>query len=133
MAGAKRSVTLKIRKLGIGSIFAVMEGAVKEHWKIIGRPGKSGLGPDGKQTYTVKAIYVARSKDDPYTPSKEAKYFEINRDVEEVRPARKDFDAIDQRDQPTDVVSIERLAAQLGTEFEVKEGGSVEELADEEK
>lgn len=127
----KPQKTTQIRRLGIGSVFSVQEGEVTENWKIIGRPGKSGTDPVSKKPrFWVKAIYVPKSKDDEYTPSKEAKYFDLNREVVEVRPARKDFDSIDRRDQPEEVQSVEQLAKALGVEVKEGEGADLEELAE---
>lgn len=128
---SKGKVT-KIRKLGLGSVFGIRKGDYLEQWKIIGRPGKSGT-IGNVTTYTVKATFQPYSKTDQYDPGKEAKYFDINTEVIEIAPPRKDFDAIDQRDQPDSVQSVEELAKQVGADFNTEvDGGDLEAMIDEE-
>lgn len=130
MTKPNKTKVTKIRSLGIGSIFAITKDSHTENWKIIGRPGESGTTPDQKKVYTVKAIFV--SADQNYSPDKEAKYFDINTEVTEVRKASKDFDAIDRRDQPDEVTSIaDLMRKQAGGDLE--EESNIEEMLDEEE
>src|SRR5687767_5398516 len=126
---AKAQKKVKIRRLGLGAIFAFNpQNGPLEHWKIIGRPFKDGgRTPEGKKSYSVNAIYVKTDKEDSNVQPD--KVFNIDTEVAEVRAGNKDFQAIDQRDQPRGVTPIRELARQVGVDDdETEDDGTLDSL-----
>lgn len=103
---------VRIGSLGVGARFRKPGYANDAVFEIIGRARKTGGGaPGAKQTQMVKAIHRPTADD---TQALSAKHFDTNFEVEFVSPPRKTVEAIDSRDQPTDVETIEQVAAREG-------------------
>lgn len=110
---------VRIGSLGVGARFrkpGYADGAVFE---IIGRARvTAGDTPNAKQVQMVKAIHRPTAGDQQ---SLSAKHFDTNLEVEFISPPRKTLDAIDSRDQPSDVETLEQVAAREGQTLEVVE------------
>lgn len=100
----------KIKQLGVGAEFYVPGYANDAVFRIIGRAR-----PSGGQNH-VKAIHISKGNDDPDTFN--ARYFDIEKEVVVVNKARKTVDAIDSRDRPEDVETIDQVAAREGVALE---------------
>lgn len=117
------SNTVKIRQLGIGSRF-VLPGYSPERkagdppstddlvWEVIGRAKETGGNTPDEKTYTVHARHV--NKKDQTKSDFSPRYFDYNMEVIEVARGRKTVFAIDRRDQPEDVETIDDIAAREG-------------------
>lgn len=96
----------KIKQLGVGAQFTIPGYANDAVFKIIGRARPSG------GANHVKAVHVPGGPNDPDTFN--AKYFDIEKEVVVVAKATRTVDAIDSRDQPEDVETIDQVAAREG-------------------
>ena len=134
---AKQQKKVKIRDLKVGAVFGFTAvtpdgGSVFQQWKIIGRPTYSGQRLEGKKEFIVPCIYVKLGKEDQnIQPDKS---FPVNYEVSLVRPGQKDFQAIDQRDQPKDgkggpaVSPIGELAKEVGVGDEEEDDDTIDSL-----
>lgn len=107
---------VRIGSLGVGARFRVPNYAEGAVWEIIGRARKTAGGtPTSKPVQMVKAIHKPLGDDQQALA---AKHFDTNFEVEFVSPPRKTVEAIDSRDQPSDVETIEQVAAREGQTLE---------------
>lgn len=105
----------KIRTLGIGAQFTKPGYLNDAVWQIIGRARPSGKDkPGGKEIATVKAIHIPATKDDPDAYG--ARYFNIDDEVKVVARARKTVEAIDSRDMPEEVETLDQVARREGVD-----------------
>lgn len=110
MPPVKKQKTVRLGKVGVGAIFQFvnLDGNV-EAWKVIGRPHRSGVSPEGKNEWWVPCSYVLRDKHDQGV-AVPVKSFNLKSEVVLLRGGQRDPDAIDQRDQPKGVTSLDKLA-----------------------
>jgi len=108
--------TVQLKKLSVGSRFRIPGYANDEVFEIIGRARPSGSDSRGGAViHTVKAIHKATPDSiDSYN----ARYFNIEDQVQVVRFGGKSIDAIDARDMPSDVETIDDVAAREGIQVE---------------
>lgn len=113
--------TTKIKKLSVGSRFykpGYPTDSPNEVWEIIGRARKAGGNTPDETIYAVLARHVSKKdqKKSDYPP----KNFDVEFEVVEVAKPRKTVFAIDQRDAPEDIETIDDVANREGVK--VNEG-----------
>lgn len=109
---AVKSNKIVLGKLAVGAVFEVANvDGVSEWWKVIGRPTRSGVNPDGKTAYWVPCTHVLKDKNDTGAPVP-TKSFNLRQEVTLVRGGRKDYDAIDKRDQPGGITPLDKLTGE---------------------
>ena len=107
---------VQIKKLSVGSRFRLPGYANNETFEIIGRarPSGSALGRGTPITLTVKARHIGNPESqDSYT----SRYFDVDKEVQVVRFGGKTIEAIDSRDMPSDVETIDDVAAREGVQL----------------
>lgn len=107
---------VRIGSLGVGARFRKPGYANDAVFEIIGRARvTSGGTPNSKPVQMVKAIHRPTGEDQQ---ALSAKHFNTDFEVEFVSPPRKTVEAIDSRDQPAEVETIEQVAAREGQTLE---------------
>ena len=108
--------TVKVSKLSTGQEFylpghAIDPGTGKEAiFRIIGRA--SELAPlNGKKQYAVKCVHIPQPGEQN---TQESKFFSTLYEVVPTSRGKRSIDAIDMRDQPDDIETVEQVAARNG-------------------
>jgi len=107
---AKALKTVKIKTLGIGARFFLPGYKNNAVFEIISRARKAGGGTPGTFIKTVKGLHKPNANEGPLGSPE----FDINFEVVPVGRAKKTVEAIDLRDQPEEVETIEQVAAREG-------------------
>lgn len=113
--GRKVPAMTRIKQLGIGSRFYLPDYPIDDPnavWEVIGRARKTGGNTPDESAYYVHVRSVARK--DPSKEDHLPRYFDVEKEVVEVAKARKTVFAIDRRDQPEDVETIDDIAQREG-------------------
>ena len=101
-----------IKKLSVGSRFRLPNYADNEVFEIIGRARPSGSDSrGGPPVFTVMTVHKPTPDSvNTYDP----RYFDIETPVQVVRFGGKSIDAIDARDMPSEIETIDDVAAREG-------------------